>query len=383
MSEILDEKGVFWHGIPHPKDRSTCKVHLIQAGGLTLPNSLVLLPAPDTPGPTFSSTEETNKDNFYVPDFCFLIEHPPSGSKYINDLGMRKDLENYPPAVVKHMLPNFKCFPESPAEIIQTHAFKEHPLTSIKAVIFSHLHFDHVGDAGAAGFQHAELWVGPTSMTRARPGYPIDPQSSNWSKDFPTDGSKKIIELTLPDALLESQNDSRLAQLRESRASGKYDAVERRIPSSGWLALGSFDHACDLFGDGSAYAIDAPGHMPGHMMLLLRVRIDESSADNDDFVLLAGDCYHHPALLRDPRLTARPPYSKRSMHEDPDRAVDTMLRTRVFAQRHNVWVVGAHDPLVLEAVNSGKNPVKGLITIDGWRREGWKDFHGPDPGNLS
>ena len=38
-----------------------------------------------------------------VPSFSFLIEHPPTGRKFLFDLGVRKDPENFPPRLVKIM----------------------------------------------------------------------------------------------------------------------------------------------------------------------------------------------------------------------------------------------------------------------------------------
>ena len=38
-----------------------------------------------------------------VPSFSFLIEHPPTGRKFLFDLGIRKDPENLPPRLVKIM----------------------------------------------------------------------------------------------------------------------------------------------------------------------------------------------------------------------------------------------------------------------------------------
>lgn len=77
-----------WHPIP-PGD-ATCKVHLIQAGGLSIPQDMALLPGPDTP----TKPDENGKPNkFYAPDYVFLIEHASTGDQYLFDLGIRKDLK--------------------------------------------------------------------------------------------------------------------------------------------------------------------------------------------------------------------------------------------------------------------------------------------------
>lgn len=243
----------------------------------------------------------------------------------------------------------------------------------VKVVMFSHVHFDHVGDGAEAGFTNAELWVGPTTCTYARPGYPDAEDAPVLSENFPTDGRRKIVEAYVSDERLERDGDGRVGKVSEGKKEGKYEGVELR--DRGWVGVGAFDRAADVFGDGSAYLIDAPGHSPGHQMLLVRVTAESnsrSSSDEDSFVLLAGDCYHHPDLLKDPERTARPPYSKASMHADPEVAVETIHRTRAFALRDNVWVMAAHDFSVGEALRKGEKEIEGLILINGWRGKKWK-----------
>ena len=93
-------------------------------------------------------------------------------------------------------------------------------------------------------------------------------------------------------------------------------------------------------------------------------------------MLLAGDCFHHPELLGDPLRTARKPYSGGSMHSEPEMAVDTMWRTREFARRENVWVVGAHDFSVGEAIAPGVEVIEGLVSLNEWKSKGWKKSFG-------
>jgi glyoxylase-like metal-dependent hydrolase (beta-lactamase superfamily II) len=363
--------GLPWRTIPSSHSKSTCKVHLLQAGGLILPNDLVLLPDPDGQNTSLELSGTKNEPGFYVPDYCFLIHHPPTDKHYIFDLGMRKDLENLPPYLVKHVLPSFDCTPRSPADILREHGTPEQQPENVKAVIFSHMHFDHVGDGGKVGFTNTELWVGPTCCTYARPGYPVEENAPTLSETLPTDGSKKIVEAFVSDALFKKAHDKRIGMVANAKKEGLYEAVELHDPGDdGWIGLGAFDRAFDVWGDGSAYLLDAPGHSPGHQMMLIRVKINASG--DDDFVLLAGDCYHHPVLLRDPQRTARPPYSKGGMHADPKEAIVTMTRAKAFSEKDNVWVLGAHDFSVGEAIAPGEKEIKGLVPLNEWREKNWK-----------
>jgi glyoxylase-like metal-dependent hydrolase (beta-lactamase superfamily II) len=366
---IYEPPSLPWHGIPSSKTGSTCRLYMMQAGGLALPFDLVLLPGPNNPNSSLDDdSKQREREMFFVPDFVFLIEHSATGDKYVFDLGMRKDLENSTPDVVKNVLPNFKNFPESLVDILKEHGTTEQQASAVKAVIFSHLHFDHIGSFGKDGFSEAELWIGPSSCTLARPGYPADEKGEVFSDDLPKDGSTKIVEFELPSGLLDEKRET---AIEEALKKGNYEGIELRKPASGWFGLGAFERAFDLFDDGSTYLIDAPGHTAGHQMLLARVNTGLAGAA-DDFVLLAGDCYHHPAMLNNPLLTARPPFSKASMHSDPDVAIDTMFRAKRCAEEENIWVVAAHDFSVADAVSPETDAVKGLVLLTNWREKGWK-----------
>jgi glyoxylase-like metal-dependent hydrolase (beta-lactamase superfamily II) len=358
---------------PIPSGSAICKVHLIQAGGLAIPTDMALLPGPDRPtDPKDSDQKDDKPKKFYAPDYVFLIEHTATGDKYLFDLGIRKDLENLPPTIVKNVLPQFDCEPKSPAEILQEHGTPDQQPEKVKAVIFSHMHFDHVGDGAKAGFENAELWVGPTCCTYARPGYPVDDKAPTLSETLPTDGSRQIFEAFVPDELLHEAKDKRAGKVMEGLQKGLYNAVA--LKKADWIGLGSFDRAFDVFGDGSAYLIDAPGHSAGHQMMLIRTT---TGSGDDTFVLLAGDCFHHPDLLKEPRRTARPPYSKGGMHSDPEPALDTIYRTKEFAEKDNIWVVAAHDFSVGENIQPGVKEIQGLVQINDWRAKKWKKpLHG-------
>lgn len=354
-----------WHKIP-PGD-ATCKVHIIQAGGLSIPQDMALLPGPDTPN---NPDDNDKPKKFYAPDYVFLIEHTSTGNQYLFDLGIRKDLENLPPTIVKNVLPSFDCEPKSPADILREHGTPAQQPANVKAVIFSHMHFDHVGDGAKAGFENAELWVGPTCCTYARPGYPVDEKAPTLSETLPTDGSRKIVESFVPDELLRESGDKRVGQVMEGLRKGLYGAVA--LKKAEWIGLGAFERAFDVFGDGAAYLIDAPGHSAGHQMMLIRT----TAGADGTFVLLAGDCFHHPEILKEPRRTARPPYSKGGMHSDPASALDTIYRTREFAKRENVWVIAAHDFSVGQNIRPGVKEIQGLISIDDWQeRKRKKPLH--------
>lgn len=357
-----------WH--PVPSSDATCRVYLMQAGGLTIPTDMTLLPDSDTPNDSVRWEDALKKssDSYFAPDYVFLIEHTATGTKYVFDLGIRKDLENLPPTIIKNVLPQFKCEPRSPAEILKEHGSVEQQPQNVKAVIFSHMHFDHVGDGAKAGFGSAELWVGPTCCAYARPGYPVDRQAPTLSETLPNDYSRKIIETFVPDKMLREAGDKRAGLVEEGEAQGKYRAVDLVRPD--WIRLGSFERAYDVFGDDSAFIIDAPGHSAGHQMMLVRTK---SPSAGDTFVLLGGDSFHHPELLKNPQRVARPPYSKSSMHGDPEVAIDTLWRLRAFAEQNNVWVIAAHDFNIGESIDARKRVIEGLVEINDWKERGWRN----------
>jgi N-acyl homoserine lactone hydrolase len=61
-----------------------------------------------------------------------------------------------------------------------------------------------------------------------------------------------------------------------------YSALEK----SKWVALDRDEH--DVFGDGAAVIKAAPGHTPGHQVLVLNLK-------SPGRVMIAGDLYHYPA----------------------------------------------------------------------------------------
>lgn len=106
-------------------------------------------------------------------------------------------------------------------------------------------------------------------------------------------------------------------------------------------------------------------------MLLVRVKTNSTDA-REDFVLLAGDCYHHLAMLGDLLLCARPPFNKLSMYSDPETAIDMTFRTKRCAEEEYVWVVGAHDFREMDCVSPKTHTVKDLVPLMDWRERGWK-----------
>ncbi|KAK0207449.1 hypothetical protein IW262DRAFT_1469550 [Armillaria fumosa] len=126
-----------------PPSTLTVTVHAIKAGKITfLPASLlfepVLLGYEGLSGPIYTS----------------LTKHPTKG-KIMFDLGMRKDQEKYAPAVQGF----FDWFRELGVSEQLVKGGVE--LGSVNAVIWSHTHFDHIGDISTFP-STTELVVGPS-----------------------------------------------------------------------------------------------------------------------------------------------------------------------------------------------------------------------------
>ncbi|KAI1446997.1 beta-lactamase-like protein [Annulohypoxylon stygium] len=190
----------------------------------------------------------------HAPIYCFLVSH---GSQHvIFDLGVRTDWENYAPKIVSIIKATTTVTPGSDVPSILDEDTSGLGIRSadIGAVIWSHNHFDHVGDVSRFP-PTTDLIVGPGVRAASWPGWPTNP-----------DGA-----------------------VLDSDAKGH---VVREISFEAGLKIGRFD-AMDFFGDGSFYLLDAPGHAVGHLCALAR-----TTADEPTFVFMGADACHHPGVLR-------------------------------------------------------------------------------------
>ena len=189
--------------------------------------------------------------------YCFLIS---KGNRHILfDLAVRRDWENYAPNVVSIIKKTTTCETEKNVSDIldDDKSGLEIGSKDIEAVIWSHSHFDHIGDPSAFP-PSTDLVVGPGFKQAYWPGYPTNPES----------------------LLLDSDAEGR-----------NFREIDIQKEGNG-LKIGRFD-AMDYFGDGSFYLLDAPGHAVGHMCGLAR-----TTSSPDSFVFMGADACHHVGILR-------------------------------------------------------------------------------------
>jgi glyoxylase-like metal-dependent hydrolase (beta-lactamase superfamily II) len=108
-----------------------------------------------------------------------------------------------------------------------------------------------------------------------------------------------------------------------------------------WTPLGPFPLAFDMLGDGSVYIVDAAGHCPGHINLLVRISTDGA------WILLAGDTIHDRRLFTDATRmavqTTKDGKIVALMHDDKDLALAHISRVQDFAKENRVQIIFAHD----------------------------------------
>ncbi|KAK5049525.1 hypothetical protein LTR84_004454 [Exophiala bonariae] len=169
--------------------------------------------APPVPGlETFESS----------PSLSFLLEHP-SGRKLVWDLGIRKDFHNYSKAIADY-IPTTNYDIQVTKNVVDI--LEENGITGseIEAVIWSHWHWDHIGDP-ASFPPSTDLIVGQGFSEAMLPGYPANPASPIRESDY---SGRRLREID-------------------------FKGVD------GVIRIGQFP-AFDYFGDGSFYLLDSPGH---------------------------------------------------------------------------------------------------------------------------
>ncbi|KAH7922806.1 Metallo-hydrolase/oxidoreductase [Leucogyrophana mollusca] len=280
-------------------------VSVIRAGEFFIPDEEVFDDSIST------DRNSPNKAGSKVPSFAFLLEHPTYG-KLLFDLGLRKHGAGYPP-MMKEDLELFvvDCEEDIVDQLKKGNIEPEH----VNAIIYSHLHFDHVGDL--TPFPHATLVVSEEVVPLLKDAYPA---GNSYLMAFPQGQTVRYLSFTEEEA-----------------------SVRGHMPPSKLITpLGPFGRALDLFSDGSFYILDAPGHMEGHIMGLVRVAPNK-------FILLAADCCHHrecfdSSAVPDGKLRV----ISRHNYARWDVAKESVTRLTRIHENPDVVVVLAHDARRLE-----------------------------------
>lgn len=247
-----------------------------------------------------------------VPSLTFLVTHPGTsafgadGSKPFRmmfDLGLRRAKERYPEQLQTH-IENRAPFDLAPGVAAQLKAGGLDP-KDIDLVVLSHVHYDHHGDP--EDFPQAQFRVGYGALDVLKHGLGGIASHQHFVPD------------TLP--------DDRSGELSDPKGSD-------------WEPLGPFPAALDLFGDGSVYVIDTPGHLPGHVILLCRTK--------DRWLLLCGDAFHDRRLLAGEKEIGTwigPAGNTLCIHLDKEAAAESIRRLRDFEEycESRVELISAHD----------------------------------------
>ncbi|KAL7952584.1 Metallo-hydrolase/oxidoreductase [Trichoderma compactum] len=211
------------------------------------------------------------------------------------DMGLRKDIENYTPPVFRRLQTTVKA--EIPEDVFDSLGKMQiDPQSDVDSVIFSHLHYDHVGDPSRMGSQTSfVLGPGASDLITSPKSYPENPDS-HYESNMITNG--RILNLPSTDSSL-------------------------------WVAFGPFPKTYDYFQDGSLLIVLAPGHCRRHINALLRI-------ESDRWVYLAGDTAHDSRILDGTKQMA-------CAHIDKNEATLHLQRVRELKNHINVEIILSHD----------------------------------------
>ena len=310
--------------VPPPRPGQTIvKLSAFEGGIITLPENMLVAPA--SPGGKMT-----------VPSLAFLITHPTGGSlasdsdkrpfRMMFDLGLRSNIQGYIPeqrANIQKRVP-FKFGP-SIAEQLQHGGLNTR---EINLILLSHVHYDHHGDPEL--FPTSTFVVGNGTLKLLKQGMGGHAAHQLFDPDLLPNG--RVFEL--PPTPIEV-----------SKASAAHLEPGNPFANSTWAPLGPFEAAIDVFGDGSAYIVNAPGHLAGHVNMLCRT-------ENTQWVYLASDACHDKRIMtgeKDIGTWENNKGQNMCIHNSPEVAKESIERIRALVemgkdQSQPVEVILAHDP---------------------------------------
>ncbi|KAK3985747.1 AhpD-like protein [Cladorrhinum sp. PSN332] len=281
----------------------TVQVHALSAGHFSLPENQFVHPA--TPGQRKS-----------VPSLCFLIRHINSVTKIttniVFDLGLRRDTSRYSEPIRQHITTRQPLATEP--DVVKSLAKGGLTPSNIDYVIYSHVHWDHVGEP--RDFPTSTFVVGHGSLDILS------------GKSGTARGGHSHFESDLLDP-------SRTVELGSTSAG----AGGTLFSSQEWKPLSDLGlpETLDIFGDMSLYVANAPGHLPGHINLLCRTE--------RGWLYLAGDACHDRRILSGEKEIGEWTGNEGHtccIHSDREEAERTIQRVREL-EKMGVEVVFAHD----------------------------------------
>ncbi|THH10031.1 hypothetical protein EW145_g1593 [Phellinidium pouzarii] len=269
--------------LPLPNsEQAYCNVAALEGGLLILKSKLAIAGAADD-------------DKHVSPSLAFLLTHVRSGKRLLFDLGVCGLVPESPaltPPFKNIFIETFE--PRVPQDVPASLMAGGLSPSDITQICFSHVHFDHVGNPTL--FPNARFLVGSEARALFEPGYPEDPNSPYMSTLLPE---------------------------------GRTDFLDTK--GADWKPIGPFPCALDYFNNGSLYIVDAPGHLLGHLNMLVRTSSDGG------WIYLAGDSAHDWRLIptyRDGEIC---------MHHDKEQAAETIRKIAGLMKLPRVRVLLAHD----------------------------------------
>ncbi|KAI3318782.1 Metallo-hydrolase/oxidoreductase [Xylariaceae sp. AK1471] len=295
---------------------ATVQLHALSAGHFTLPEEQFVQPA--SPG-----ARKT------VPSLSFLVQHRNTATgditRIVFDLGLRRVIERYSEPIQRHV--DTRQPLTTDPDVVKS--LKTGGLTpdDIDFVFYSHVHWDHVGEP--RDFPRSTFIVGYGALDVLQ------------GKSTALRGGHSFFESDLLDL-------SRTIELPDpAKGNEVRNEANTRLPvainvNGPWEALDDLPAVLDLFKDGSLYAVDAPGHLPGHINLLARTLNDDGDVA---WVYLAGDACHDRRIIRGEKKIGEWKDAHGQVcciHADRAKAEETIERVRGLEGK-GVEVILAHD----------------------------------------